>query len=258
MSLRCRMGQRGLLGSEAPAHYDADRRGVNTVIQQRSYRAARFIEHGPRIIPGLGANDRAATVFAPMAAPFAATPQRCRQATTKQAKVHPVPTRPSHRAQHGPPSPSTPAPAAMRRSGMQIAQSRHPPGASRCRDEGMRNECSHGRRELDEGYAGRSKWVTTSGFWLDRHGEVSDGGFARRLFARSLASRAMRVSRPTWARPDKAHGECPELAPARPRLAQSLREARAALLTGRQSTTGVRSVPGPSCAPLSRGAVTSG
>lgn len=74
MSLLCRMGQRGLLGSEAPAHHGADRRGVNAVIQQLSYRAARFIEHGPRITPGLGANDRAATVFAPMTAQFAATP----------------------------------------------------------------------------------------------------------------------------------------------------------------------------------------
>jgi hypothetical protein len=74
VSLLCRIGQRGRLGSEAPARHGADRRGVNTVIQPLSYRAARFIEHGPRMIPGLGANDRAATVFTPMTAQVAAAP----------------------------------------------------------------------------------------------------------------------------------------------------------------------------------------
>jgi hypothetical protein len=68
------MGQRGLLGPDAPVRHNAKRRRIKTVMQELIYRAARLIEHGRRIILGLGANDRAATVFKRMHAQFAATP----------------------------------------------------------------------------------------------------------------------------------------------------------------------------------------
>jgi hypothetical protein len=68
------MGQRGLLGPDAPVRHNAKRRRIKTVMQELIYRAARLIEHGRRIILGLGANDRAATVFTRMHAQFAATP----------------------------------------------------------------------------------------------------------------------------------------------------------------------------------------
>ncbi len=68
------MGQRGLLGPDAPVRHSAKRRRIKTVMQELIYRAARLIEHGRRIILGLGANDRAATIFTRMHAQFAATP----------------------------------------------------------------------------------------------------------------------------------------------------------------------------------------
>ncbi len=68
------MGQRGLLGPNAPVRHSAKRRRIKTVMQELIYRAARLIEHGRRIILGLGANDRAATVFMRLHAQFAATP----------------------------------------------------------------------------------------------------------------------------------------------------------------------------------------
>ena len=68
------MGQRGLLGPDAPVRHSAKRRRIKTVMQELIYRAARLIEHGRRIILGLGANDRAATVFMRMHAQFAPTP----------------------------------------------------------------------------------------------------------------------------------------------------------------------------------------
>jgi hypothetical protein len=68
------MGQRGLLGPDAPVRHSAKRRRIKTVMQELIYRAARLIEHGRRIILGLGANDRAATVFTRMHAQFASTP----------------------------------------------------------------------------------------------------------------------------------------------------------------------------------------
>jgi Transposase DDE domain group 1 len=68
------MGQRGLLGPDAPVRHNAKRRRIKTVMQELIYRAARLIEHGRRIILGLGANDRAAAVFTRMHAQFAATP----------------------------------------------------------------------------------------------------------------------------------------------------------------------------------------
>ena len=57
------MGQQGLLGPDAPVRHSAKRRRIKTVMQELIYRAGRLIEHGRRLILGLGANDRAATVF---------------------------------------------------------------------------------------------------------------------------------------------------------------------------------------------------
>lgn len=67
------MGQRGLLGPDAPVRHSAKRRRIKTVMQELIYRAARLIEHARRIVLVLGANDRAATVFTRMHAQFAAT-----------------------------------------------------------------------------------------------------------------------------------------------------------------------------------------
>jgi hypothetical protein len=39
-------------------------RRIKTVMQELIYRAARLIEHGRRLILGLGANDRSASAFA--------------------------------------------------------------------------------------------------------------------------------------------------------------------------------------------------
>jgi hypothetical protein len=58
------MGQRGLLGPDAPIRHPAKRRRLKTVMQELIYRAGRLIEHGRRLILGLGANDRAAKAFA--------------------------------------------------------------------------------------------------------------------------------------------------------------------------------------------------
>jgi len=58
------MGQRGLLGPDAPVRHSAKRRRIKTVMQELIYRAGRLIETGRRIILGLGANDRAAKAFA--------------------------------------------------------------------------------------------------------------------------------------------------------------------------------------------------
>ncbi len=58
------MGQRGLLGPDAPVRHSAKRRRIKTVMQELTYRAGRLIEHGRRLILGLGANDRAAKAFA--------------------------------------------------------------------------------------------------------------------------------------------------------------------------------------------------
>ena len=57
------MGQAGLLGSDAPVRHAAKRRRIKTVMQELIYRAGRIIEHGRRIILGLGANDRSAKAF---------------------------------------------------------------------------------------------------------------------------------------------------------------------------------------------------
>ena len=58
------MGQRGLLGPDAPVRHPAKRRQIKTVMQELIYRAGRLIEHGRQLILGLGANDRAAKAFA--------------------------------------------------------------------------------------------------------------------------------------------------------------------------------------------------
>lgn len=67
------MGQRGLLGPDAPVRHEAKRRRIKTVMQELIYRAGRLIEHGRQMVLGLGANDRAATVFMRLHAQFAAT-----------------------------------------------------------------------------------------------------------------------------------------------------------------------------------------
>jgi transposase len=53
----------GLLGPDAPVRHAAKRRRIKTVMQELIYRACRLIEHGRRIILGLGANDRSARAF---------------------------------------------------------------------------------------------------------------------------------------------------------------------------------------------------
>jgi Transposase DDE domain group 1 len=68
------MGQRALLGPDAPIRHAAKRRRIKTVMQELIYRAGRLIEHGRRLILGLGANDRAATVFMRLYAHLAASP----------------------------------------------------------------------------------------------------------------------------------------------------------------------------------------
>ena len=67
------MGQRGLLGPDAPVRHQAKRRRIKTVMQELIYRAGRLIEHGRQMLLGLGANDRAAAVFMRLHAQFAAT-----------------------------------------------------------------------------------------------------------------------------------------------------------------------------------------
>jgi hypothetical protein len=57
------MGQQGLLGPDAPVRHSAKRRRIKTVMQELIYRAGRLIEHGRRLILGLGTNDRAGAVF---------------------------------------------------------------------------------------------------------------------------------------------------------------------------------------------------
>lgn len=57
------MGQAGLHGKDAPVRHKAKRRRIKTVMQELIYRAGRLIEHGRRVILGLGANDRSAVAF---------------------------------------------------------------------------------------------------------------------------------------------------------------------------------------------------
>jgi hypothetical protein len=67
------MGQRGLLGPDAPVRHPAKRRRIKTVMQELIYRAGRLIEHGRQMVLGLGAHDRSAAVFMRLHAQFAAT-----------------------------------------------------------------------------------------------------------------------------------------------------------------------------------------
>ena len=60
------MGQRGLLGPDAPVRHNAKRRRIKTVMQELIYRAGRLIETGRKLILGLGASDKAAKVFRQM------------------------------------------------------------------------------------------------------------------------------------------------------------------------------------------------
>ena len=57
------MGQSGLLGPDAPVRHPAKRRRLKTVMQELIYKAGRIIEHGRKLILGLGANDRGANAF---------------------------------------------------------------------------------------------------------------------------------------------------------------------------------------------------
>ncbi len=68
------MGQQGLLGPDAPVRHSAKRRRIKTVMQELIYRAGRLIEHGRRLILGLGANDRASNVFKRLHTQLAAAP----------------------------------------------------------------------------------------------------------------------------------------------------------------------------------------
>lgn len=63
MNLLRLMGQRGLLGPDAPVRHPAKRRRLKTVMQELVYRAGRLIQHGRQLLLGLGANDRSAAVF---------------------------------------------------------------------------------------------------------------------------------------------------------------------------------------------------
>lgn len=67
------LGHNALLGPDAPVRHSAKRRRIKTVMQELIYRAGRLIEHGRRIVLGLGANDRAAKVFMRSYAQFAST-----------------------------------------------------------------------------------------------------------------------------------------------------------------------------------------
>jgi hypothetical protein len=73
MNILRRMGQRGLLGPDAPVRHNAKRRRIKTVMQELIYRAGRLIQTGRKIILGLGARDRAAKAFMRSFAQFAAS-----------------------------------------------------------------------------------------------------------------------------------------------------------------------------------------
>ena len=57
------IGQRGLLGPDAPVRHAAKRRRLKTVMQELIYRAGRLIRSGRKLVLGLGANDRSAKAF---------------------------------------------------------------------------------------------------------------------------------------------------------------------------------------------------
>ena len=67
------IGQRGLLGPDAPVRRKAKRRRIKTVMQELIYRAGRLIQTGRKPVQGLGAHDRAARAFMRSFALFTAT-----------------------------------------------------------------------------------------------------------------------------------------------------------------------------------------
>jgi len=67
------IGQRGLLGPDAPVRHSAKRRRIKTVMQELIYRAGRLLKTGRRVFLGLGANDKAAKAFIRLHAQFALT-----------------------------------------------------------------------------------------------------------------------------------------------------------------------------------------
>jgi hypothetical protein len=69
------MGQAGLHGKDAPVRHEAKRRRIKTVMQELIYRAGRLINHGRKLIVGLGARDRATPAIMRMQGTlFAASP----------------------------------------------------------------------------------------------------------------------------------------------------------------------------------------
>jgi hypothetical protein len=67
------LGQRGLLGPDAPVRHAAKRRRLKTVMQELVYRAGRLIRRGRQLLLGLGANDRSASAFMRLDQHFAAS-----------------------------------------------------------------------------------------------------------------------------------------------------------------------------------------
>ena len=57
------MGQNALIGKDAPVRHAAKRRRMKTVLQELMFKAGRMIKHAGQWVLGLGANDRAYTVF---------------------------------------------------------------------------------------------------------------------------------------------------------------------------------------------------
>ncbi len=67
------IGERELLRLDAPVRHQAKRRRIKAVMQELIYRAGRLIANGRQMVLGIGANDRAATVFMRLHAQFSAT-----------------------------------------------------------------------------------------------------------------------------------------------------------------------------------------
>ena len=127
------MGQRALLGPDAPIRHSAKRRRIKTVMQELIYRAGRLIEHGRRIVLGLGANDRAADVFTRSYAQFAATQWRARAAQLVPADVHTVPAHCESKPAAGLASPGHGNSTAIDRRAM-------PTGRNQSRSKAMRRQ----------------------------------------------------------------------------------------------------------------------
>jgi len=63
MNLLRLIGQHTLHGKDAPLRHGAQRRRIKTIMQEIIYKAARMIHHAKRWVLGLGANDRAYSVW---------------------------------------------------------------------------------------------------------------------------------------------------------------------------------------------------